>query len=740
MTQQSAFTADGTTAGSTEPRSNVGAGPGEASAARPRIALVGVHGFGERHLANLARLEASGAVELVAVADPHPPQDGSLGSSVAVFTALDELLASGTAPDVVILATPIQTHAPLALAALAAGCDVYVEKPPVASLAQFQEVAAAAEASGRLVQVGFQSLGSLALPAINKSIAADEIGDVLGLSAQGLWLRSKGYFKRSRWAGKRSLDGTDVVDGVATNALAHAVATGLHMAGAHTIADVASVETDLYRAHDTQSDDTSVIRVRTAAGQTLLCGLTLCAPEQQNPSVTVHGTLGEITFFYTEDEVVTTTSSGERHETFGRTDLLENLLAARATGAPLLCGLADTGAFTSVLEAIRTAPDPQEIGAEHLSWEGDGDDAHPVVEGIPELIERAANAQATFAELGVPWARQLAPSRTFDIAGQPVAEYQDGSHIRAVSSPRPYLHPVRTLAGTVVTDHQPLDHVWHLGVGVALQDVDGVNFWGGRTYTRAAGEYIWRPDHGSIVRTGEPSENDGSSGLSGYVDGGAGHDSSGDTGSGHGGKLAETLSWNGPDGAPVLSEERTWSWAQAGSSAWRLTLDFALSPAGDHPVSLGSPGSNGRDQGGYGGFFWRLPECSGAAVWAPGATGIPLTGEAAVHGSVTSWLAWSGNFGAGSRDRSGTPDGGTDMAAAASGAATLVFVAGEGSTDPWFVRVDGYPGVGQSLAWDAPVIAEPGTPVRRSITVFIADGILGTEDIETLIKTQGDQS
>lgn len=44
--------------------------------ARPRIALVGVHGFGERHLANLARLEEAGALELVAVADPAPPSPG----------------------------------------------------------------------------------------------------------------------------------------------------------------------------------------------------------------------------------------------------------------------------------------------------------------------------------------------------------------------------------------------------------------------------------------------------------------------------------------------------------------------------------------------------------------------------------------------------------------------------------------------------------------------------------------
>lgn len=686
-----------------------GTPPAPAAHAVPRIALVGVHGFGERHLANLARLEEAGAVELVAVADPNPPAEGRLAEPVAVFDDLAQLLAADPGVDVVILATPIQTHAPLALAALSAGKDVYVEKPPVASLAQFEEVLTAAEAAGRLVQVGFQSLGSHALPAIRTLVEAGGIGDVLGLSAQGQWVRSKAYVKRSRWAGKRSLDGIDVVDGVATNALAHAVATALHMAGARTIGDVESVDTDLYRAHDTESDDTSILRVRTAAGTTLLCGLTLCAPEQQNPSVTVHGTLGEITLFYTEDEVVISTADGECRETFGRTDLLENLLDARSTGAPLLCSLPHTGAFTTVLEAIRTAPAPQQIGPEHITWEGEGDDAHPVVHGIGPLLERAAKAQATFAELGVPWAGKLPPVRTLALDGHEVAEYQDGSRIRAVSSPRPYLHPVRTRSGIVVTDHQPLDHVWHLGVGVALQDVDGINFWGGRTYTRAAGQYIWRPDHGTITATSVEE----TAAAVGRQEG----------------RLQETLSWNGPDGAPVLAEERTWTWSGVSPSTWQLSLDFALSPAGDQPVSLGSPGSNGRHEGGYGGFFWRLPECEGATVWTPEGEG-----ESGVHGSVTPWLAWSGKFGT-EPLAAGQSDDGTSV-----GSATLVFVAAAESTDPWFVRVDGYPGVGQSLAWDTPVIAEPGHPVQRSITVFVADGILDTADIEVLINRQGNRS
>lgn len=698
----------------------------------PRVALVGAHGYGARHLENLARLGSLNLVELVSVADPRPPAEGTLPDGVATFTSLAELLAAGPAPDVVILSTPIQTHAPLALAAIAAGADVYVEKPPVASLAQFDTVLAGAEAAGRLVQVGFQSLGSHALPALDRLVASGEIGQVRGVSAVGTWVRTTGYFKRSRWAGKRSLDGTDVVDGVATNALAHAVATGLRIAGAARADDVVSVETDLYRAHATESDDTSVIRVRTAGGTVLLCALTLCAEVQTAPSVTVHGTLGRAEFFYTEDRLTVTTPDGERTETFGRADLLENLLAARRSpdgGQQLLSPLAGNGAFMKVLETIRTGEPPSLIGSRHVTWKGDGDHAHPVVHGISRLVRRAAAAQATFAELGAPWAQQLPDSAAttagpqpvfrqpvLRVNGQVVAKATDGSRIAPTSSPRPYLHPVSTLAGTVVTDHLPEDHVWHLGAGVAIQDVDGVNFWGGRTFTRDAGKYVWREDHGRIVTLA--------------VEGG-------ETPEHGGGWRSETLSWLAPpassaDGTPLLNERRKWSWAAVSPAIWRLTLDFELTPSGPGPVSLGSPGSNGRPQGGYGGFFWRLPRVEGARVWTATAEG-----EDAVHGALPTpsapWLAWSGDFGNGdlrSGDGafgSGEPDGGP---------ATLVFLPAD--PDPWFVRMAGYPGVGLSLAWDRAATASHANPLHRTVTVLVADGLLSTGDIEQLITTLGE--
>ena len=673
-----------------------------------RVALVGVHGFGEHHLRNLERLQANGAVSLVAVADPNPPAPGALPPETAVFSNLDDLLAGTPALDLVIVATPIQTHTQLALAALL-HADLYLEKPPVASLADFNRLQEAATAAGRSVQVGFQSLGSHALEAIEDLLAAGEIGALLGISATGRWVRDRAYYKRSRWAGKRSMDGVDVVDGVATNPLAHAVATALRIAGARTPGDLASVETDLYRANDIESDDTSVIRIRTAAGLPITCALTLCAAESVEPYITLQGTEGTAVFHYTEDRLSVSSAIGERHTVYSRTDLTENLLEHRrgkhsqqrpASAVPLISPLADSGAFMQVLEAIRISEAPALIPEQYVTWVGDGDAAHAVIGGIEDALERATAAHATFSELGLPWARPAALDAERPVLGvldgdEPaqdqgsgqgsdpggaavVATLRSGSGLAARLSPRPYLHPVRSLAGVAVSDHLPADHPWHLGVGIALQDVNGTNFWGGKTYTRAAGRYEEREDHGRIIEV---------SATSGPA------------------RLAQELSWRAPDGTELLRERRTTRSRPVSSRVWRLDLTTELTAAVDS--SLGGPGSNGAPGSGYGGFFWRLPACAGAEVFT-----ADSRGETEVHGSSSPWLAWAADF----------PEG----------PASLVFAAPAEAPDPWFVRMSDYPAVGSALAWDQAVDLAAGESLVRSFAVWIVDAKLSPAEAAEL--------
>lgn len=656
-----------------------------------RIALVGVHGFGAHHLRNLERLSTQGIVDLVAVADPNPPGPGTLPDTTAVHSDLDALLAGDHRPDVIIVATPIQTHAPLALSVLASSADLYLEKPPVASMKDFINLQEAAAVAGRSVQIGFQSLGSHALGALEQlakgAASADlpSIGMLKGISATGRWVRDRAYYKRSRWAGKRSLDGVDVVDGVATNPLAHSIATALRIAGAHEAKDLASVETDLYRANDIEADDTSVIRIRTVDGLPITCALTLCATESVEPYVTLHGTEGTAIFHYTEDRVTVRTEAGETGHTFGRDDLTENLLHHLAQGTPLLSPLDHSGAFMRVLEAIRTAEAPALIPSSSVDWVGSGEQTHAVIHGIEEILERATRSHATFSELGLAWSR---PSSTgteplFSAGpapqGAPTVVLRSGSTLEPELSPRPYLHPVTTQAGTVVTDHLPVDHVWHLGAGFALQDVNGSNFWGGRSFRRTADKYVDLKDHGRIVVHDVHRDQD---------------------------QTTLGLEWLAADGGLLLEERRSYRRTLLDPRTWRLDVQTVLTAVVD--VSLGSPGSHGAEGSGYGGFFWRLPVNGSPRVFSS-----TTEGEAGVHGSVAPWVAWTGEF-----------DGGP---------ATLVFAAPAESADPWFVRLSEYPAVGSALAWDTAVELAEGASLTRTNTVWISDGTLAVQEIQGLV-------
>ncbi|WP_084106331.1 Gfo/Idh/MocA family protein [Demequina sp. NBRC 110056] len=389
------------------------------------VALVGIHGHGASHLRRIQELCDSGAARLSALVDPRPLADGdapatggpsgprhgsdAAGTGAPWFPTLGDLLSAPepeVRPDVVILSTPIPTHLPLASAAMRAGVDVLLEKPTAASLAEHTALVAVAEETGRLCQVGFQTFGSHAIPAIERLIADGEIGEVTGVGAVGTWVRTAGYWARAPWAGRRTLDGRDVVDGVVTNPLAHAVATALRIAGATRSADVADIVVDLYNANPIESDDTSSVRVVTSDGLRCGFGLTLCAPERTPATIIVHGTRGRIELAYETDTVRIVTDAIDLEKTYARDSLLENLIEARRSGGgpgSLVCDVRDTGAFMRVMEAVRTASDPRPIGAEHVDWLGEGDDRRPVVRDISEWCERVAYTSRTFAELGAPW-------------------------------------------------------------------------------------------------------------------------------------------------------------------------------------------------------------------------------------------------------------------------------------------------------------------------------------------------
>jgi predicted dehydrogenase len=256
--------------------------------------------------------------------------------------------------------------------------------------------------------VGFQSLGSDALTAVADTVARGEIGEVSHIGVAGTWVRATAYFRRAPWAGKRTLDGRPVVDGVTTNPLAHATATALRLAGARRVEDVTDIDLELYRVNDIEADDTSSLVLRSTTGPTIAGALTLCAPVNTDPWVAVYGSRGLVRLYYTRDVVALEVDGAEPVlTTYGRVDLLGNLVAHRIDGTPLLNPLADNGAFMAVMEAVRLAPDPAEIPAELVTWEpveaADRPDRHPVLAGVVEAVEQVASTGRGFTAVGAPW-------------------------------------------------------------------------------------------------------------------------------------------------------------------------------------------------------------------------------------------------------------------------------------------------------------------------------------------------
>ncbi len=374
------------------------------------VALVGGHGYGALHLERILGAQADGLVRLVGIADPVPVDDARISADVRQVASLAELLGGGVLGggglDIVIVSTPIPTHAPLAALALEAGADVLLEKPPTASLAEFDALRAQVERLGRRCQVGFQSLGSAALPAARARIAEGAIGPVTGYSASATWARSEQYFRRSAWAGRRHDDhGGVVADGALTNPLAHAVATLLSLAGAGGRAGVIDVDVELYRANDIESDDTSFARLRLDGGVDAVVAVTLAAAEQTLPVVSVVGERGRIDFYYTIDVLIEHRDGipVPRATRFDRVDLLRDLVRVRQEGGELLSPLHAAAGFMRVLEAVVTAPEPVVIAPAHVERRRrDGADFR-VVADVERWIARAATERAGFREIGAPW-------------------------------------------------------------------------------------------------------------------------------------------------------------------------------------------------------------------------------------------------------------------------------------------------------------------------------------------------
>jgi hypothetical protein len=250
-----------------------------------------------------------------------------------------------------------------------------------------------------------------------------------------------------------------------------------------------------------------------------------------------------------------------------------------------------------------------------------------------------------------------------------------------IESPRPYFHPLRTLGGDLVSVYRPHDHVWHKGLSWSLPNVADANFWGGTTYQRGHG-YRQLPNNGRIRH-----ERFGSAAVRGGLL-----------------RLDQELSWVTEQGETWFRERRrigAVAWPR--DRAWVLAFETSMRNVSGASLSIGSPTTQGRDNAGYGGLFWRGPRSfTGGEVLTPDGAG----GDECM-GLSGPWMAFTGRHDGHGR------------------ASTVVFVdcpANFSYPSQWFVRSQPFACLCPAPFFSKEYLVADGESVTLRYDVAIADG------------------
>jgi hypothetical protein len=271
-----------------------------------------------------------------------------------------------------------------------------------------------------------------------------------------------------------------------------------------------------------------------------------------------------------------------------------------------------------------------------------------------------------------------------------IAAYVYGADIPAFEASKPYLHPMRTLSGALVSAYRPHDHRWHKGFQMTWSHVSGQNFWGGNTYVHGQG-YTPLDNVGSMRHD--------SFDLIELTDDEL--------------TVTESLTWVASTGEEWVSERRTLRFhgVDPGRGVWLHDFATEITNIRGEALELGSPTTHGRENAGYTGYFWRGPRgFAGGEIITAGGGGGPQT----MGTTESPWLAYTG--------KNDEVDGG----------ATILVHAGTTSrgTLTWFVRNDPFPAINPSPAFDKEITLGDGESLALRHRVAVADRIWTREEIE----------
>ena len=144
-----------------------------------KIAIVGCGKIADGHIEEILKMPEVARVVGVCDLELVMAEQVALRYGIAHFYDRFDRMLESERPDVVHITTPPQSHLSLALAAIDAGCHVYVEKPFTLDAADAEKLFAHAGRAGRKVTIGYSYLFDPPALDMHSLLARGELDDIV---------------------------------------------------------------------------------------------------------------------------------------------------------------------------------------------------------------------------------------------------------------------------------------------------------------------------------------------------------------------------------------------------------------------------------------------------------------------------------------------------------------------------------------------------------------------------------
>ena len=251
-----------------------------------RVGLVGCGGMGNAHL-NLAKSLPD--IEIVGVCDHRLERAERMGQAqnLPFWTDYPRFLREAKL-DALHICSPTGYHADQGMLAAEMGIHLLCEKPLDVSLEKVDGLLELCDQKGVRLGCIFQKRASLGIQAVQKAVAAGEMGRILSCSVSVKWWRTQEYYNKDDWRGTHALDG-----GAFANQGIHSLDLMTWLTGRVAEVEYASLQT---LSHKMEAEDFGIAVVRFESGARGVVEITTCCLPDLATRLEIFGTNGSAQF------------------------------------------------------------------------------------------------------------------------------------------------------------------------------------------------------------------------------------------------------------------------------------------------------------------------------------------------------------------------------------------------------------------------------------------------------------